>query len=94
MEVNGKFYGLWGNFVQTKERFIGKTLEKFVFQEVLTTKITNITLAPNGTDSAFFEIVGTDFSCCFDVNFGGITSGDLGWITFAGYGNQAFRIKI
>lgn len=57
------------------------------------TKITDITLSPNGKDSAFFEVKGKDFGCGFDVHHGGIIPGEEGWLTFSGYGGHTFRIK-
>ncbi len=99
MEVNGKTYPLWGQFVEKKEEFVGGVLEDFgdsIYRRIgfknSKTKIVDIKLRPNGEDSAFFEVIGKDFSCGFDVEYGGVTTGEEGWITFSGYIGQIFRI--
>jgi len=100
MIVNGKFYPFWGQFVEKQQEFIGGTLEDFGdsfdismgFQTVKTT-IKGIELKPNGETSAFFSVIGEDFDCGFDVQFGGITGGEDGWITFSGYMGHTWRIK-
>lgn len=92
---------LWSQFVERKSEFIGKVLEDFgdnmdrgiLNLEKMTTKITDIILIPNGSDSAWFEIKGEDFSCGFDVSVGGIGSGEKGYLTFCGYGGHKFRIS-
>jgi hypothetical protein len=74
-EINGKVYPLWQQFVDKKENFIGKKLidygDSFV-KDVCETTITDIKLVPNGHESAAFFVVGEDFSCGFDVRYGGI----------------------
>jgi len=95
MIVNGRNYGLWGQFVERKEEFIGGTLEETDGRETITTKITGIELKPNGDDSAFFQICGEDFSCGFDAQCGGVDgahSGE-GWIAFASVYGLSFKIK-
>ena len=94
MEVNGRHYSLWGQFVDRKKEWIGGILEDL--DGGPPTKITDITLEPNGEDSAFFRVVGDDYSCGFDVRYGGVQGapGDAesGWIPFGSqYGS--FRIK-
>lgn len=101
MLVNGKEYPIWGQFVGKKEQFIGGTLEDFgdsmdraLFgSSAHRTTITDITLAPNGDNSAFFSVEGEKFGCGFDVKHGGITAGEDGWITFSGYGGHTWRIR-
>lgn len=101
MEVNGKHYPLWGQFVKGKNKWIGGILEDFgdSLDKTLGYKgmkciITDIELIPNGKDSAFFSVVGDLFSCGFDVKTGGVSGkGDEGWITFGGYLNHVWRIK-
>lgn len=100
MEVNGKTYLLWGQFVNLQDKWIGGTLEDSgdAFDRAmevgkLTTEIMGIELRPNGETSAFFEVQGKDFGCGFDVENGGIRAGDEGWITFSGYGGHIWRIK-
>jgi len=93
MEVNGKFYPMWGNFVEKKDEFIGGILQDLDMGYCIETKITDITLTPNGKDSAFFSVVGEEFTCGFDTGHGGITGGDTGWMTFSGYSGHKWRIK-
>jgi hypothetical protein len=103
MKINGKVYPMWEQFVEKKNEFIGGILEDFgdsldrtlmdAEEETHHTEITDIELRPNGKDSAFFEIIGKDFGCGFDVAHGGITAGEKDWITFSGYGGHEFRIR-
>ncbi len=101
IEVNGKTYPMWGQFIEKKSEFAGGILEDFGDSfdrsvsgaESAQTTITDIQLRPNGKDSAFFEIIGKDFGCGFDVAHGGIGAGETGWLTFYGYGGHEFRIK-
>lgn len=100
MEVNGKFYPLWGQFVAKEKEFINGTLEDFgdnvdraLGSKPKVTKITGIVLRPSNKDSAFFEVKGEDFDCGFDVHQGGIGAGEDGWITFGGCGGHTWRIK-
>lgn len=97
--INGKEYPLWGKLVDRKDEFIGGILEEIQDSfpqmpgEAPQTKIVDITLEPNGEDSAMFHIVGEIYSCGFDVEHGGITAGEEGWLTFSGYGGHEFRIQ-
>ncbi len=100
MEINGRFYGLWGQFVENKDQFIGGQLEdtgdsigRAMGAEKIATTITDVRLEPNGTDSAYFSVIGKDFSCGFDVRHGGIGADDEGWLTFSGYMGHTWRIK-
>lgn len=101
MEVNGKVYTMWGQFVEKEKEFIGGILEdsgdamdRALFgEEGMSTEIIGITLTPNGSESAYFTIHGKDFDCGFDVQVGGIRPGDDGWVTFSGYMGHTFRIK-
>ena len=101
MVINGKEYPLWSQFVERQKEWVGGVLQDFgdsfdrgVFgQEDAETEITGITLTANGDDSAFFSIEGKDFGCGFDVEYGGITAGEKGWLTFRGYGGHKWRIK-
>lgn len=92
-EVNGKHYALWSQFVDRQKEWIGNTLEDYDNGMFASTKITGITLVPNGADSAFFSIVGEDFTCGFDVAYGGIIGGEKGWISFSCYGGHSWRIS-
>tara|TARA_R110000772_G_C13310268_1_gene440135 strand:- start:38720 stop:39154 length:435 start_codon:yes stop_codon:yes gene_type:complete len=98
--VNGKTYPMWGQFVEKSDQFVGGTLEDFgdgmdrrLGMENTQTKITSIKLKPNGDDSAYFQVEGEDFSCGFDVQYGGIAGGEEGWITFSGYMGHKWRMK-
>ena len=100
MEVNGKIYPMWGQFVQKQKEWIGGILEDLgddwdrrLGLDPLTTKITGIELRPNGDESAFFEVKGESFDCGFDVQIGGIGAGEEGWITFGAHGGHTWRIK-
>lgn len=99
-EVNGRVYPLWSQFEDRKKEWIGGVLEDFgdSFDNLLgfkggLTEITDITLEPNGKESASFSVEGKDFSCGFDVKVGGVIGGEEGWITFSGYGGHTWRIK-
>ena len=92
IEINGKVYPLWSQFVQQKDKWVGKTLEDFgdsmdrggFGAQSMTTTIIDITLLPNGDKSAYFSVDGEAFGCGFDVKYGGVSAGEEGWITFGG----------
>ena len=107
--INGKMYPLWGQFIDRKEEWIGgelqdegdemdKTIAALAKKElIITTKILDIRMIPNGKESAYFRVIGEDFTCGSDVKYLGIT-GDAtaikkGWLTLSGYGNHIWRIK-
>ena len=96
IEINGKQYPLWSQFVERKSEWIGGILEDFGDDMEIRmgysgdkTIITNIVLRENGENSAWFEVSGEDFDCGFDVNVGCIG----GEYTFSGYGGHTWRIK-
>ena len=91
--INGKQYPLWSGFVAKKDQFVGGILQEFDLDHWIETTITDIVLEPNGENSAFFRVVGKDFSCGFDCQTGGLVVGDEGRITFMGYGGHTWRIK-
>ena len=93
MNINGKEYPLWSQFVEKQNIFIGGVLEDWDEGVHAITEITGITLEANGKDSAYFQIQGKDFTCGFDVRYGGVTGGETGWVTFSGYGGHEFRIR-
>ena len=93
MKVNGKEYPMWGQFVERKSEFIGKRLDDYDMGEHMSTIITDITLEPNGEDSAYFSVEGEDFNCGFDVRYGGISGGEEGYIAFHGFGGHEFTIE-
>lgn len=103
MEINGKEYPMWGQFVDQKKEWVGGTLRDigdsmdrgcgFAPGE---TEIVDITLTPNGTDSAYFEISGKDFACGLDVRHGGLSGSENlggGYLSFSGYGGHIWGIK-
>jgi len=103
IEINRKQYPLWSQFVENKEKWIGGILEDFgdgmdkaMGYEGAKGIITDITLTPNGKDSAFFRVSSDGWGCGFDVKVGGISGNpknEKGWITFSGYGGHEWRIK-
>ena len=100
MKVNGKTYPLWGQFVEKQNEWVGgilddsgDSMDRALGMKGMTTKIKEIKLRENGDTSAFFEVIGNDFSCGFGVEYGGIVSGEEGWITFSGYGGHTWRIS-
>ena len=101
-KVNGRTYPLWSQFVEQKEKFIGGILEDhdndpFCEPGVGRTEIVDIELVPNGESSAFFRVVGKEFSCGFDVSVGGVCGSfsdpKNGWMGFSGYGGHLWRIR-
>ena len=101
IEVNGKVYPMWSQFVENKSKWVGgvlQDLEKYMYSGkgmgIPKTIIIDIELIPNGDNNAYFSVIGKDFSCGFDVEFGGISSrSEKGWITFIGYMGHEWRIK-
>ena len=94
---------LWGQFVERKEEWIGGLLldegdsmdRALCGENSVATEITDITLEPNGDDSAFFSVEGKDYGCGFDVSVGGISGVQVktGWLTLCGYGGHTWHIK-
>lgn len=84
--IDGKSYHLWSQLVEGKDRWIGQTLESFEDGEKYTTEVTDIYLTKCG-ESVVFGVDGKDFGCSFNVEYGGITSGDEGWLTLYCYGH-------
>lgn len=94
--VNGREYPLWSQFVHRKAEWIGGVLEDFGEYSTTPkyrTEIVDIELKPNGEKSAYFQVVGKDFTCGFDVQFGGVVGGEDGHITFSGFHDHTWRIK-
>jgi hypothetical protein len=102
--VNGRAYPLWSQFVEGKEAWIGGILKDhgdsmdraMGLDECPENKITDIVLRENGKDSAFFEVIGEEYSCGFDVKYGGV-SGNHGHVDgriyFSGYGGHSWYIQ-
>lgn len=95
MVVNGREYPFWSQIVERKKEWIGNKLQdlEVVGPRPLETIVTDIQLTPNGDDSAMFRIQGEDFNCGFDVQYGGVSAGEDGWITFADTHMGLFRIQ-
>jgi hypothetical protein len=91
--VNGRRYAMWSGFVNRKEAFIGARMIDTDMGRVAETVVTDITLEPNGGESAFFTVHGKEFDCGFDVKYGGVSSAKPGWIEFHGYGGHTWRIE-
>lgn len=93
--VNGKYYPMWSQFVTKKDNFIGRKLTDYDHGESFSTEITGVTLEPNGKDSAYFLVVGKEFSCGFDVRHGGIDGSRCkdGILAFYGYGGHVWEIE-
>jgi len=99
--VNGRVYPMWQQFVQRKREWIGGTLieqgDSLISAEHASkTEIEDITLEPNGIDSAAFSVIGKNFTCAGDVSNLGI----VGWrpfgpdfLTFQGYAGHTWGIK-
>ena len=63
---NGKYDSMLSQFVKRKEEWIGGILEDHVMGIIGETKITDITLKPNGDDSAYFTVDGEHFQDMMD----------------------------
>ncbi len=103
MIINGKEYPMWSQFIERKDEWIGGRLrdlgdpmDRSMGMGDAETEITDITLEPNGEDSAYFTVHGKDFNCGCDVGYLGIPGSNLfgeGWIPFSGYGGHDWGIK-
>jgi len=94
MEINGKVYPLWEKFIERKKEYIGGKLNATDMGITMKTIVEDIVLKPNGEDSAYFEVIGKDFSCGFDVQYGGIgASSKEGFIGFHSIYCGAFEIE-
>lgn len=60
--INGKHYPMWSQFVEKKSQWIGGKLIDHDMGLDEETEITDIVLRENGETSAWFDIVGKDFS--------------------------------
>lgn len=94
--INGKVYPMWNQFVEKKETFIGE--EMFSNEEgggqSESTIITDVTLEPNGDDSAMISFIGKDYTCACDVRFCGISPTPIpGFIVIATSFGDTFYIK-
>lgn len=95
IEINGKQYSFWSQFVERKNEWIGGILEDLDGCNIQT-KITDIKLKPSGEDSAFFDVLGEDYDCGFDVQYGGVSceeQSEEGWVGFLTRWGSKWRIK-
>lgn len=90
MKVNGRFYPMWGQFIEKKQQWIGGILEDL--ETGISTEIVDISLMPSGLGSAYFKVKGEGFSCGFDVQHGGIGSGEPPYVNFSTRFGLNFRI--
>lgn len=83
--INGKFYPMWSQFVDKKENFIGREMIETdnLMGAKQPTLITDVTLEPNGIDSAMISFHGQHYSFGVDVKHLGIGAKD----TYPGYLN-------
>jgi len=93
VEVNGREYPMWGQFIERKEEWFSGVLQDLEGGEIQETEIIDITLKPNGETDAFFMVHGKDFCCGGSTEFLGITAGEKGWLTLSGYGGHKWRFK-
>lgn len=92
-EINGKTYPMWNGFIDNKTKWIGGILTETDFGETTSTRITDMTLEPNGEDSAYFSVIGEDFNCGFDVRYGGIHAEKTNVLGFATTFGSKFEIQ-
>lgn len=83
MIINGKEYSLWPQFIDNKNEWVGGILEELQDSfpqigndESSTTEIVDIKFSANGKDSAYFEVIGKDYSCGGDVQYLGVVGGE------------------
>lgn len=95
MEVNGRYYPMWGDFVKKKKKFIGGKLTEYSSYGNPETTIKDITLTANGDDSAWFQVTGEDFRCGFDVQHGCLDPNvdGVGGVGFSGTYGPHFRVQ-
>lgn len=95
--INGKVYPMWSQFIEKKERWIGGHLREFdiIMGMGPETEITDVTLKPNGTDSAMITFHGKDYDCGYDVKYVGISGkqDSPGWLTLSSTWGDFFQIS-
>jgi len=94
--VNGKTYPMWGQFVDKKAEWIGGKLQEIdnIFGEADVTEITDVTLEPNGEESAILTFHGKDYGCGYDVKYSGIGGEHTaGWLTVSSTWGDRYRVK-
>jgi hypothetical protein len=86
---------MWAEIVERKQEWVGGILEdREEGYDPIQTEITDISLSPNGEDSAFFlKSTGRILTVGFDVHVGGVIGGEKGWLTFASIYGGKFRIQ-
>ena len=100
IEINGRVYPMWSQFVERKDEWIGGILQeledswpKVADGPFPKTFIHDITLTENGPNAAYFSVKGETYSCGGSTECLGVIGGEEGWITFSGYGGHKWRIQ-
>jgi hypothetical protein len=84
---------IWEQIVDNKSKYIGKKLVDTDMGIYSETEITDIKFEDN-PDNCYFTIVGKEFSCGFDIKYGGISEGNNdAMISFSSVFNMNFYIK-
>lgn len=94
--INEKVYPMWSQFVEKKAEWIGGQLKEIdmIMGEGEVTEITDVTLEPNGEESAFLTFHGKKYGCGYDVRYCGIGGGQTpGWLTISSTGGDRFQIR-
>jgi len=96
--INGKVYPMWSQFVEKKEGWIGGSMidSDSIMGDAEETEITDVSLIPNGTESAMMIFHGKDYDCSFDVRYCGIGGGDsnkVGYLELCTTFGNTFYIK-
>lgn len=101
MKTNNKNHPIWNQFVVKQKKWVGGILQDYsdctdniLGLNPISTKIKKIDLKSNKDNTTMFIVGGDDFDCGFDVRYGKIINGENGWITFNGYNNHIWRIKM
>ena len=94
-EINGKTYPMWSQFAEGKEKWIGGVLQEIdsIMGAAPETAITDVTLGPNGDESAIITCHGKEYSCGYDVKYCGVGAGEEGWLTIYSQWGDGFRVK-
>lgn len=91
--INGKHYPMWSQFVEKKSQWIGGRLIDHDMGMDEETEITDVVLQENGESSAWFEIVGKEFSWGGDVRYIGLGAPNQpGALTICGYAGMSCSI--
>lgn len=94
--INGKTYPMWSQFVEKKSEWIGGQLQEIdsVMGQAPVTEIKDVTLEPNGDESAMITFHGENYVCGYDVQHCGIDpSGPEGWLTISSQWGDRFQVR-